>query len=110
MNSNNKIRLPNTRKEKEVWDACDQINADKQPITYYAIGEKLMAMGCKRGSNSDIRRYLKTWRKSQLSVPAIPTQETTYDVPQQTPMALEPALEQTIAQIAMPLPAPHSNP
>ena len=62
---NKKVNKPNTRKEREVWEACEKINLENRTITYYAIGEELIKMGYRRGSNSDIRRYLKTWRKKQ---------------------------------------------
>jgi hypothetical protein len=93
MNPIKKNRLPTTRKEKEIWQVCDSIDSNKQSLTYFAIGEKLVEMGYKRGSNSDIRRYLKTWRKNQLSA----QQEETVAV----------VVEQSIVQqqeIQMPLP------
>lgn len=52
-----------TRKEKEVWEACEYLKTHQKKITYYAIGEQLINFGYKRGSNSDIRRYLTTWKQ-----------------------------------------------
>lgn len=56
-------RRAKTRKEKEVWEACNVLEKNKSNITYFAIGEQLIKLGYKRGSNSDIRRYLTTWKK-----------------------------------------------
>lgn len=55
-------REPRTRKEKAVWEACDILVANSQTPTYLAIGEQLVKLGYKRGSNSDIRRYLTSWK------------------------------------------------
>lgn len=64
---------PKTRKEREIWEACKTLEAEKRPLTYLAIGEQLVQLGYKRGSNSDIRRYLKTWKKNQsVEAPALP--------------------------------------
>lgn len=52
-----------TRKEKEVWEACEFLKNHQKKITYFAIGEQLINFGYKRGSNSDIRRYLTTWKQ-----------------------------------------------
>ena len=52
-----------TRKEKEVWEACEYLKSKSKNLTYYAIGEQLVNSGYKRGSNSDIRRYLTTWKQ-----------------------------------------------
>lgn len=56
-----------TRKEREVWEACALLKNDNNNLTYYAIGEQLIKLGYKRGSNSDIRRYLTTWKKHHFS-------------------------------------------
>lgn len=51
-----------SRKQKEVWEACDYLSQRGEKLTYKAIGDTLVEMGHCRGSNSDIFRYLKTWR------------------------------------------------
>lgn len=56
---------PSSRKEKEVWQACDQLSAEGISITYQGVGERLVELGYKRGSNSDIYRYLTTWKTMQ---------------------------------------------
>lgn len=61
------MRVAKTRKEKEVWEACNTLKKNSCSITYYAIGEQLVKLGYKRGSNSDIRRYLSTWKKCHSS-------------------------------------------
>lgn len=53
---------PRSRKEIEVWKACDQLSSEGFQITYQAVGERLLKLGYKRGSNSDIHRYLTTWK------------------------------------------------
>ncbi len=53
---------PSSRKEKEIWQACDQLSAEGCCITYQGVGERLVELGYKRGSNSDIYRYLTTWK------------------------------------------------
>lgn len=58
---------PQSRKEREVWLACDSILADGELLSYQAIGEKLIEMGYRRGSNSDIHRYLKTYKQHKAS-------------------------------------------
>ena len=66
-----------SRKEKEVWAACDKLKKQGKKLTYRAIGDTLMAMGLCRGSQSDLYRYFSSWkaqsekkRKSPLSPPA----------------------------------------
>jgi len=56
---------PRTRKEAEVWRACEAILNRQGSLTYFAIGEQLALMGYKRGSNSDIRRYFQSWKNRQ---------------------------------------------
>lgn len=52
-----------TPKEEEVWKVCTALLAEKQRITYQSIGDRLIMMGQKRGSNSDLCRYLASWKK-----------------------------------------------
>ena len=58
-------RSPISKKEQEVWQVCDSMAKNGSKITYYTIGESLIRLGYKRGSNSDICRYLGTWRSAQ---------------------------------------------
>ena len=55
--------MEQSRKEKEVWEACNTLLSASEKLTYKAIGDKLVEMGYCRGSNSDICRYLLTWRQ-----------------------------------------------
>ena len=52
-----------TPKEQEVWKVCDALYAEKIRLTYHSIGERLVAWGLKRGSNTDLCRYLASWKK-----------------------------------------------
>lgn len=52
-----------TPKELQVWKVCDSLFAEKRRITYQSIGERLLSLGLKRGSNTDICRYLASWKK-----------------------------------------------
>ena len=56
---------PHTRKEKEVWEVCDLLKVDGVNITYQAVGDKLIQLGYKRGSNSDLYRYITSWRRKK---------------------------------------------
>lgn len=57
-----------SRKEKEVWAACEKLHKKGKKLTYKAIGDKLSDMGFCRGSNSDIYRYLSTWRNKKEGI------------------------------------------
>ncbi len=55
---------PKTRKESEIWHACkslweDGVNVEQ--MTGLAIGDRLEKLGFKRGSNTDIHRFKKSW-------------------------------------------------
>jgi hypothetical protein len=55
---------PKTRKEGEIWHACkslweDGVNVEQ--MTGLAIGDRLEKLGFKRGSNTDIHRFKKSW-------------------------------------------------
>ena len=63
---------PKSRKEIEVWKACDQLASEGLQITYQAVGERLLKLGYRRGSNSDIHRYLSTWRSMEHRTSEIP--------------------------------------
>lgn len=73
-----------TRKEKEVWEACQYLKSKSKALTYYAIGEQLVNSGYKRGSNSDIRRYLTTWK--QYHSPASASTSTAPAVQEHEPL------------------------
>ena len=52
-----------SRKEKEVWAACDRLKKQGKKLTYRALGDMLIAMGYCRGSHSDLYRYLSSWKE-----------------------------------------------
>lgn len=64
---------PQSRKEREVWQACDSLLDEGEFLSYQAIGERLIVLGYKRGSNSDIHRYLKTYKDNNNSSPSSPS-------------------------------------
>ncbi len=76
--------LPSSRKEKEVWQACDQLSAEGNSITYQGVGERLVELGYKRGSNSDIYRYLTSWK----------TMKERTDLAKQVPLTSRPLINQ----------------
>jgi len=82
-----------TRKEKEVWEACQYLKSKKKNLTYYAIGEQLVNSGYKRGSNSDIRRYLTTWKQYHSPTPIKQASEQEHT--QTTIQEHEPLLKQS---------------
>jgi len=58
-------RLPTTRREKEIWQACEALLADRKTlaqITGDAIRDTLLSLGYKKGSPNEIYRYRKTWQ------------------------------------------------
>lgn len=58
------VQRPGTRKEKEVWQACDllwQEGLSLKELTGELIGDKLLDLGYSRGSNSDLHRYKRSW-------------------------------------------------
>ena len=53
-----------TRKEREVWHACDELweaNLPLKKMTGAAIAERLQTLNYYRGSNSDIHRFKRSW-------------------------------------------------
>lgn len=56
---------PQSRKEREVWQVCDALEKTSEKITYQAVGDHLLKLGFRRGSNSDLCRYISTWKKSK---------------------------------------------
>ena len=57
------LRSPQSRKEKEVWQVCDALFESNSKITYQSVGDGLLKLGFCRGSNSDLCRYITTWKK-----------------------------------------------
>lgn len=56
-----------SRKEREVWQVCDALEKNSEKITYQAVGDHLLKLGFCRGSNSDLCRYISTWKKSKTT-------------------------------------------
>ena len=55
---------PKTRREMEIWSACDGLWAQSgilSAITGDAIREEVLRLGYKKGSPNEIYRYRKTW-------------------------------------------------
>lgn len=55
---------PKTRKESEIWHACKSLweeGIHAEQMTGLAIGDRLEKLGFKRGSNTDIHRFKKSW-------------------------------------------------
>lgn len=57
-----------TPKEEQVWQVCDSLYTENKRITYQSIGERLLSLGLKRGSNTDICRYLASWKKFHFPI------------------------------------------
>lgn len=58
-----------TRKEREVWQACDALfesGIELERITINLIGNQLLGLGFKRGSDSAIHQHRLSWR-SEIS-------------------------------------------
>lgn len=62
------LRSPQSRKEKEVWQVCDSLLKSNTKITYQSVGDTLLKLGFCRGSNSDLCRYITTWKKRHKPV------------------------------------------
>ena len=59
---------PKTRREKEVWEACDDLLAelnDVTKVTGQCIMDKLLYLGYKKGCNNDVYKYRRTWWQSR---------------------------------------------
>jgi chromosome segregation ATPase len=57
-----------TRREREVWMACDHLlkeGASLREINGQNIRECLVDLGYKKGSNTEIYRYLKSWSQAR---------------------------------------------
>lgn len=56
--------IPKTRKEREVWQACQLLweeGVSVEHMTGIALGNRLVGLGYRRGSNTDIFRFKDTW-------------------------------------------------
>lgn len=57
--------ISRTRRETEVWQACDDLHARAIPfykMTIDAITERLLELGCKKGSPNQIYQYRNSWK------------------------------------------------
>lgn len=60
------MKQPQTRREKEVWEACDALYTelgDVNEIKGDPIFTKLLELGYKKGSPNEIYRYRKSWKE-----------------------------------------------
>ena len=62
------MRLPQTRREKEIWHACEMLW--QQPphlrkLTGDAIQAQLLALNYKKGSPNEVYRYRRTWQETR---------------------------------------------
>jgi chromosome segregation ATPase len=59
---------PKTRRENEIWQACDDLwaqHAATSKITGDAIREQLLTLGYKKGSPNEIYKFRRTWKLSR---------------------------------------------
>ncbi len=59
---------PRTRREREIWQACDELYAMDIPlakITGDAIRDQLIELGYRRGSPNEVYKYRKSWQESR---------------------------------------------
>lgn len=54
-----------SHKKDEVYHACRSLEAKDKVVTYVSVGNELEALGYKRGSTSDIGKYLKMYKLEQ---------------------------------------------
>lgn len=62
------LSTPNTRREREVWQACDDLWAQSpssRHLTGDNIRDRLVQLGYKRGSPNEIYRYRSSWKQSR---------------------------------------------
>ena len=53
-----------SRKEQEVWEACDLLHKRRETLTYKNIFDALERLGYPRGSTEQINKYLQSWRNN----------------------------------------------
>lgn len=59
---------PKTRRENEVWQACDDLwalNTSLEALKGDQIREQLLKLGYKKGSPNEIYKYRASWRESR---------------------------------------------
>lgn len=57
--------IPNTRRESEVWQACDDLwnhEGDLSKITGDALRDHLVILGYKKGSPNEIYKFRRSWK------------------------------------------------
>lgn len=62
------LSTPKTRRESEVWQACDDLWAGRNSVralTGDNIRDQLVKLGYKRGSPNEIYRYRNSWKDSR---------------------------------------------
>lgn len=62
------LTTPKTRRESEVWQACDDLwakTSSARHLTGDNIRDQLLNLGYKRGSPNEIYRYRSSWRDSR---------------------------------------------
>jgi len=62
------MKKPKTRREWEIWQACDQLVAEGTlgyKVTGDAIREHLLEQGLSKGSPNEIYKYRKSWREAR---------------------------------------------
>lgn len=62
------MNTPQTRRENEVWQACDELwalHASFKSLTGDGIRERLQALGYKKGSPNEVYKYRRTWQQSR---------------------------------------------
>lgn len=82
--SGKKLSFELTPKEKAVWEICDDFYQHGQRITYQSVAKALIQNGQKRGSNSDLCRFINSWKDNKkTSTPQRPTTTETAPTPPQ---------------------------
>jgi hypothetical protein len=59
---------PRTRRENEVWQACDDLwalHANLEALKGDLIRDQLVSLGYKKGSPNEIYKYRSTWKESR---------------------------------------------
>lgn len=79
------MEAPKTRRENEIWQACDDLwalHASTGKLTGDAIRDKLLTLGYKKGSPNEVYKFRRTWKLSR-GVAANPdeTQDTMQNDP-----------------------------
>lgn len=61
--------MPNlTKKQQEVFEACNSLFARGEKIIIDAVGQELLSLGYKRGSNTILAQYVREWRTSHSTI------------------------------------------